>query len=479
MSSTTSARPGPLVADYLVIGAGAMGMAFVDALIEDDDVEVVMVDRRHGPGGHWLDAYPFVQLHQPSMNYGVSSTPLGRDRVERDGRDAGYYERAAGSEICAYYDDLLRHRFLASGRVRFFPMCDAVGGRRFRSRLTGEVTEVDVRRRVVDATYMASRVPATDPPPFEVAAGVACVPVGELSQVAGPPSGYVVIGGGKTGMDAICWLLDLGTPPDDITWIRSRDSWMSNRAFFQPGDSVVRTFEGVVVQLEAVAECDSTEAVFDRLEAHGVMFRTDPSVQPTMMRGATVSAGELEQLRRVERVVRMGRVRRIDRHQIVLDDGSIPTDPDRLHVHCASAGLSDGPPRPIFTDEVITLQHVTRISLSMSGAMAGFLETTGRPTDDKNRLLPPNPWPHTPFDWLRAILVGMRTEVGWREAPELQAWVDASRLNLMRGLADVGDPTVVRDLQGRFLRALFPALENLDRLAAAATAEERARLVAA
>ena len=41
--------------DYLVIGAGASGMAFTDALIENADVSVVMVDRRHSVGGHWLD----------------------------------------------------------------------------------------------------------------------------------------------------------------------------------------------------------------------------------------------------------------------------------------------------------------------------------------------------------------------------------------------------------------------------------------
>jgi cation diffusion facilitator CzcD-associated flavoprotein CzcO len=63
--------------DYLVIGAGASGMAFTDALIADADVDVVMVDRRHSPGGHWNDAYPFVRLHQPSATYGVNSRPLG------------------------------------------------------------------------------------------------------------------------------------------------------------------------------------------------------------------------------------------------------------------------------------------------------------------------------------------------------------------------------------------------------------------
>ena len=158
--------------DYLVVGAGAMGVAFVDSLIEHSDADVVMVDRRHRAGGHWLDSYPFVQLHQPSANYGVNSTLLGQDRIEPDGSDAGFYERASGTEICGYFDEIMRHRLLGSGRVRFFPMCDYLGDRRFRSCVTDEVTEVTVRRRVVDATYMATRVPATDPPPFGVADGV-------------------------------------------------------------------------------------------------------------------------------------------------------------------------------------------------------------------------------------------------------------------------------------------------------------------
>src|ERR1700730_8239440 len=108
--------------DYLVIGAGALGMGLADRLIEYSDADVVMIEGRPRAGGHWLDSYPFVQLHQPSMNYGVNLTPLGQDRVERDGRDAGFYERAGGTEICGYYDYVMRFRFLPSGRVRFFPM---------------------------------------------------------------------------------------------------------------------------------------------------------------------------------------------------------------------------------------------------------------------------------------------------------------------------------------------------------------------
>lgn len=464
--------------DYLVIGAGALGMGFVDTLIGHSDSEVVMIDRRPGPGGHWLDCYPFVHLHQPSMNYGVNSTPLGRDRVELDGRDAGFYERAGGREICNYYDKVLRDRFVASGRVSFFPMSDYLGEGRFRSRLTDTVTEVTVRKCIVNATYMASRVPATDAPPFEVSDGATCIPIGELTRVATPPDGYVIIGAGKTAMDAVCWLLDGGTSPDDICWIRPRDPWMLNRAFFQPGVGLVRTFAGVVEQVEAVAECASIEQIFDRLEQHEVMLRFDPSIKPSTIKGATVSLGELDCLRRVTNVIRMGHVRRIDSASITLEDGSVPTGPDQLHVHCASAGLSDNPPRAVFADDTILLQPITRVSLSLSAGLIGVVEASGRTTAEKNKLCPPNMWFDTPFDWIRHLLTGMRTELEWPNAPDVVAWVEASRLNLIRGLDRDHDKAVVAELQSRFLKALFPALESLDTLTANASSAERSRMVA-
>jgi hypothetical protein len=418
--------------DYVVIGAGALGMGFVDTLLEHSDAEVVLIDRQRGPGGHWLDSYPFVQLHQPSMNYGVNSTPLGQNRVELSGQDAGFYERASGPEICGYFDEVMRHRFLASGRVRFFPMCDYLGDRRFRSRLTGAETEVTVRNSVVDATYMASRVPATDPPPFEVADGATCVPIDALTRV--------------------------------------------DRAFFQPAEGLLTTFAGVIMELEAVAECESIEQVFDRLEQHQVTLRLDPSIQPSMFKGATVSLGELHHLRSISKVVRLGHVTRIDSETITLEGGSVPTSPDYLHVHCASAGLSDNPPRPIFTDDTILLQPITRASLSLSAGLIGLVEASGRSTDEKNRLCPPNMWFDTSFDWIRHLLTGMRTELEWREAPDVLEWVESSRLNLMHGLDQSSNRAAVADLQSRFLTALFPALAGLEALMANATPAERARM---
>ena len=100
--------------DYLVVGAGAMGMAFTDALTSTDpDVSVAIVDRRHGAGGHWLDAYGFVRLHQASAFYGVASTLLGGGRLQADGPERGLHERASAAEVSEYYARVLaRPRFL-------------------------------------------------------------------------------------------------------------------------------------------------------------------------------------------------------------------------------------------------------------------------------------------------------------------------------------------------------------------------------
>lgn len=462
-----------LETDYLVVGAGALGMAFVDALLDRCDADVVMVDRRHRPGGHWLDAYPFVQLHQPSRYYGVHSTPLGRDRVAHGGPEAGFLERATGPEICAYYDELMRTRLLGSGRVRFFPMSEYLGDRRFASTVSGRVHEVSVRRRVVDATHFATRVPGVEPPPFTVAPECRCIAVGELTRVSDPPAGFVIVGGGKTAMDAIGWLLDHGAAAHAITWIRPRDSWVLHREFFQPGRA--RTLEGVVLQLEAMNASTSVDETYRMLEQAGVVLRTDPAIVPTMMKGATVSRHELDQLRQVEDVVRLGHVERIEADRVVLEHGSVPTSLDRIHVHCATEGLSDNPWRPIFTDETITLQLVTRMSLTLSGALQGVVEASGRSTDDKNRLCRPATWPHTPFDYLRAILAGIATEMEWGGAEDLQSFVDASRLNLLSG-TDPSEAAEIADLQMRLFTALPTAFDRLRAFAEVATPQERSRM---
>ena len=66
-----------IICDYLLKGAGAVGMAFLDEMVHSSNEKVVVVDRRAKPGGHWVDASDFVKLHQPAAFYGVNSRSLG------------------------------------------------------------------------------------------------------------------------------------------------------------------------------------------------------------------------------------------------------------------------------------------------------------------------------------------------------------------------------------------------------------------
>jgi hypothetical protein len=344
--------------DYLVVGAGASGMAFVDALIAESDAEVVMVDRRHRPGGHWLDAYPFVRLHQPSPNYGVNSRVLGNDRIDESGSNAGFYERATAAEICDYYNRVLEEHLLPSGQVRFFGMCDYRGGDRDAhhvvSSLTGEETTVKVRRKLVDATYVESSIPSRHTPAFEVDTDVRIVPPNDLVNLSAPASGYTVIGAGKTAMDTCNWLLDEGVAPDSIRWIKPREGWFFNRAFMQPLKLVASYTELQARWVQAAAEAESGADFARRLEAHEVFVRIDPSVEPEVFRGAILSPIELDSLRRIENVVREKRVLRIATDRITFEEGSVATDPGQIYVDCTAAGVRPVRIRPIFEPDSIT-----------------------------------------------------------------------------------------------------------------------------
>ena len=279
-----------LEADYLVVGAGASGMAFADALTGHADVQVALVDRRHAPGGHWLDAYPFVRLHQASSFYGVASTSWDRDRSSRGAR--GGAARASGAaQVCAYYERVLNEQLVPSGLVRFHPSCEYLGDGGFVSRVSGQRYQARPGCRIVDARYLAPEIPATTAPPFGVADGVRAMPVNELARLESAPREFVIVGSGKTATDACVWLLKSGVDPDSICWVRPRDPWMFDRAVLQPDPA---TFIGMAADvMEAASAASGPDDLFLRMEDAGVMLRIDTSVTPTMAKTPTLARWEL------------------------------------------------------------------------------------------------------------------------------------------------------------------------------------------
>lgn len=419
--------------DYLVVGAGAMGMAFTDAVIDHADVHVTIVDRRHAPGGHWQDAYPFVRLHQASLFYGVASTVLGDGAIQQEGPEAGLHERAGADQIRAYYDDVMQRRFLDPGKVTFLPSSEYVSDgstHRVVSRLSGETTQVEIRRRIVDAAYLAPTIPATSPPPFAVADGARVVTINELPSVVDAPSQYVIVGSGKTATDAIVWLLENDVEPDRLVWIRPRDPWMLNRAFVQPHPAVITGLAADTMQ--AAAEAETLDDMFLRMEAAGIMLRIDPDVVPTMAKTPTLAEWELELLREVENVVRMGHVQRVSRTEIVLDEGVVPLSPHALVVHCAASGLRYPPMVPIWGEDKIRLQTIRTGFPCFCAALAGYVEATRDDDRERNRLCPPNIYGNSLAEWARMQVRGAQAAATFGAETDIAEWADSSVLNPAR-----------------------------------------------
>lgn len=455
--------------DYLVVGGGASAMAYVDALVAvSPEVECVVVDRRHAPGGHWLDAYPFVRLHQPSANYGVSSRMLGGDRIDTDGANAGFYERATGVAICDYFQQVLDEGLSPTGRVRFLGMTEHVGVEdglhRLVSVASGEQTEVRVRRRVVDATYVESSIPSRHRPSFSVDDDAGLVPPNALVHLASAPSGFTVLGGGKTAMDTCGWLLDQGVDPERICWVRPSELWLFNRAKTQPLDLV-----GSYMQLQAswvAASAAATDAIdfARRLEADDVFLRIDPGQEGPVFRGATISRSELDALRSI-RDVRPARVRHVGTAAISTDAGEIANDPGRVVVDCTAAGLRPAPPRAVFEDDRITVQYLTLGYVCWSAALLGIVEAAPLTDAERNALCPPVPFSGRIGDVLyqaNAVLLGTAKRGA---VPEIAEWNDATRLNPAAGLGPRMQDHDVVDALERIGGDVGRAFGNLARLA--------------
>jgi hypothetical protein len=458
--------------DYLVVGAGASGMAFVDTLTTEADVDVVMVDRRHRPGGHWLDAYPFVRLHQPSANYGVNSRMLGNDRIDDSGINAGFYERATAPEICDYFNRVLEDHLVPSGKVRFLGMSDYQGstpdGHHVASVLSGEEYTVKVRRKCVDATYVESSIPSRHTPAFEVDAGVRLIPPNDLVDLQEPATGYTVIGAGKTAMDTCNWLLDVGVPPERIRWIRPRDAWLFNRAFMQPRELVASYMQLQARWVEAAAEAATGNEFARRLAEHEVLIQIDEDVEPDVFRGATLSIGELEALRQIDNVVRMGKVLRIGTDRITLTGGEIATDPLQIHVDCTAAGVRPAPAVPMFAPGRITMQYVTLGIVPWSAATVGLVEATRDHDDVKNALCPPLVFTGSAADMLTLAYAGMRGLMARTIESDIAAWTEQSRLNPAGGANDHLDDPRVGESFASMGAHLGAAMQNLEQRTASA-----------
>jgi hypothetical protein len=449
--------------DYLVVGAGAMGMGFVDALVDHSDARVAVVDRRHGAGGHWLEGYPFVRLHQASTFYGVASTVLG-GHVQDQGPEAGLHQRASQPEIVDYYARVV-DRLRRTGRVEVLTGCDHVGDRTVVSRISGRTWEVPESCRIVDAHYLSPSIPAETSAPFSVADDARVVTVNDVVRMEEAPSQYVVVGSGKTATDACVWLLQQGVDPDAICWVRPRDPWMLDRALIQPDPAI---YLGVPATIfEQAAASRSLDELFLRLEDAGVMMRLDRSVTPTMAKAPTLGTWELELLRSIEDVVRHGHVRHVGRGRLDMADGtSVRVADDAVVVHCAADGLKNPPLVPVWRPESITLQPVRAGFPCFGAAVTGYVEATRRDDAEKNRLCQPSRFGNSLAQWADMNVRGTRAAMALGGEPDIAEWANTVAVNPARIPPGYAATERLDRVRERLAASTGPGLEALDRLIA-------------
>lgn len=416
-------------ADYLIVGAGASGMAFVDTLVTESDKTVIIVDKDDKPGGHWNHAYSFVTLHQPSSFYGVSSKELSRGVKDKVGLNKGLNELASGAEVLAYYDELMREYFLPSGRVHYFPKCEYLGDGLIRSILTGQTFTVEVNK-TVDSTYYKTSIPATHTPGFPVDDSVHFMPPNTLPKLQQVIQGVTIIGGGKTGIDTCLWLLERGVPADNIRWIMPRDAWLLDRKNTQPTkEFFADTIGAQAAQMEAIAHSSSMQDMFLKLEQCGYFLRLDEDVLPKMFHGATMSKLEIEALRAIKQVVRLGRVSSVDETKIVLEQGEIPLADNEIVVDCTASAITNLAISQVFNDHVITLQTVRSYQPVFSASFIAHIELTYDDIDKKNNLCRVVPLPNHDYEWVELTYRNMMNQFFWSKEPGLKKWLLNNRLD--------------------------------------------------
>jgi len=425
--------------DYLVVGSGAAGLAFADTLLAETNAHITIVDRHAKPGGHWNDAYPFVALHQPSSFYGVNSLELGSGRRDTQGLNAGLHELASGAEVSAYFQRVMNQRLLPSGRVSYHPFCNYLGisdtgEARFESVISGTVTHVQVRRKLVDAYYFGPKVPSTQAPKFRISPGARVVPPNALvnlwQEFAQRPRHFVILGAGKTAMDTGLWLLDSGAPAEAIRWVMPRDSWLINRVTTQPGlEFFEYSIGGQAAQMGALALAHSEDDLFARLEASGQMLRIYPEHKPTMFHFATMSRSETDILRRIRNVIRMGRVQAVEIDALVLDGGRLFMEPGSIYIDCTASAVEKRPMQPVFQPGKVVLQVVRMPLPTFSAALIAYVEARYESDERKNTLCATTPFPENPLGFARAMLVNIRNQFQWSQDKDLRNWIRESRLD--------------------------------------------------
>ena len=106
------------------------------------------------------------------------------------------------------------------------------------------------------------------------------------------------------------------------------------------------------------------------------------------------------------------------------------------------------------------------MSADLQRRAAGLRRVRPRRRRREEPALPPNPYPTRAEDWITATIVQTRAPRAWAAEPDVAAWLEASRLNVARGIGDHLDDQGMATAIGRYAAHVDTGGEILERLAA-------------
>eukprot|EP00041_Stephanoeca_diplocostata_P002003 m.22655 g.22655 ORF g.22655 m.22655 type:complete len:526 (-) comp12770_c0_seq1:121-1698(-) len=216
--------------DYIVIGGGYAGLNAMAGIQRGAPEKTVLCVSVSTPGGSWTQYYDHARLHAPHPHFGVSGIPWKFDdpHVLAPRKDV--------EEHFNDYVDQMPERFEFVSDVEFLSNKQNTDGTQtvtIKDRTTGKQLElqakyvIDARgfdyhghtRREVDPNFEDSDIPET-----QVEDVTKC-----LTATAACDRLYVVIGGGKTGVDTVMHIAKHKRSGDDILLVTGSSKQFLNR----------------------------------------------------------------------------------------------------------------------------------------------------------------------------------------------------------------------------------------------------------
>lgn len=224
--------------------------------------------------------------------------------------------------------------------------------------------------------------------------------------------------------------LQSGTPAEAITWVIPRGSWVANRLSTQNGPEFFKeAIGGQADQMQAFAEATSIDDLYLKLEACGAMLRIDRERMPTMFHFATLSEAQVQVLRRIRNVVRLGRVQALLADGMRLDQGSVGIEPGTLFIDCTASAVRFKETVPVFQGQRIVVQLLRAPLIAFSAALTAHVEASCGDEAQKNRLCMPVPFPRTAAEYPRTIAANLGNAFTWGQDAALRPWIRDCRLD--------------------------------------------------